>query len=140
MENKITQRIAGKAVIVNNEGKVLILRESQEYKGGTNIGKYGFPGGKVEPGESLQEALIRESKEECGLEIEVGEPFFVSEWRPEINGDKFQIFGVYFKCVPKNSDIVLGTDFDDYKWVDPRDCRDYDIMSPNEDVIKQLQG
>nr|KKS48922.1 MAG: NUDIX hydrolase [Candidatus Giovannonibacteria bacterium GW2011_GWF2_42_19] len=84
MSGEIKQRIAGKAVIVQ-DGKVLILRESDKYKEGTNKGRYDFPGGRVKSGENHEEALKREVREECSLEIEIERPIFVGEWQPMIN-------------------------------------------------------
>lgn len=52
------------AAIVLNEHKEVLLIKSP-HKG------WEMPGGKVEKGESLKEAVIRETKEECGLDIEV---------------------------------------------------------------------
>ncbi|MFA6494914.1 MAG: NUDIX hydrolase [Candidatus Paceibacterota bacterium] len=133
----IKQRIAGRAVIVH-DGNVLIIRESHAYQGSQNVGKYDFPGGKVEPGESLQEGLLRETKEECGLDVTIGEPFFIGEWRPEIKGEKIQIFGVFFRCFPKTLDILLGPDHDDYQWIDPRDYNAYNLIPLDCEVLRLL--
>ena len=59
MSLEIKQRIAGKAVIVQ-DGKVLIIRESDKYKTGTNAGRYDFPGGKIKPGEKTFWAFGRD--------------------------------------------------------------------------------
>lgn len=60
MEN-ITLRVAGKAIIINSKGKVLLLREAVTYQEGTNIGRYQCPGGRLNPGESYTEGLLRRS-------------------------------------------------------------------------------
>jgi len=60
--------VATKAFIVYNN-KVLILRESIKYQEGTNHGKYDVVGGRVKPGQRFDESLLREIKEETGLEI-----------------------------------------------------------------------
>lgn len=57
------------AAIINEKGDVLCAQRGY----GSLIGKWEFPGGKVEKGETDQEALIREIKEELNIDIEVGE-------------------------------------------------------------------
>jgi 8-oxo-dGTP diphosphatase len=55
------------AVIINSEGQVLLLRR----KNPPEAGKWSVPGGKLGFGETLQNALIREVKEEIGTDIEI---------------------------------------------------------------------
>jgi 8-oxo-dGTP diphosphatase len=73
--------IATKAFVVKG-GKVLIVRESSKYDEGTNAAKFDVVGGRLKPGERFDENLRREVKEETGLDIQIGKPFFVNEWRP----------------------------------------------------------
>lgn len=58
------------AAVIENGGRILICRRRT---GEPNGGLWEFPGGKIEPGESAEEALRREIKEELDLDIEVGE-------------------------------------------------------------------
>lgn len=57
------------AVIVNGEGKIFLARRGREARNERH--KWEFPGGGVEFGERLEEALVREVMEEYGFEIEV---------------------------------------------------------------------
>lgn len=71
------------AAIVNSEGEVLL---AQRPEGKRLSGRWEFPGGKVEPGESPEEALARELGEELGIRVnpEDMEPFwFLSHAYPE---------------------------------------------------------
>lgn len=63
-------------VIVNNKKLLLIHRfkNDREY--------FVFPGGSIEPGETIENALIREMKEETGLDVEIDKPLFqIYNWR-----------------------------------------------------------
>lgn len=79
--------VATKAFIINN-GRVLLLKESSKYTDGSNAGKFDVVGGRVEPGQRFDESLLREIKEETGLSVRLGRPFFVNEWRPKVRGEQ----------------------------------------------------
>ena len=59
------------AVIVDQQGKVFLAKRGREAR--NEIGKWEFPGGSVEFGETLEQALVREVVEEYGFTIEVQE-------------------------------------------------------------------
>ncbi len=126
----IAQQLAMKALIVKND-KVLVLREAPTYGQGTNRGKYHLPGGRVEKGEKLEEALKREVLEETGLKIEIKHPVYVGEWRPIIKGQQHQIMGVFVYCRPLTNKIRLSTEHDKYAWIEPNNHSDYKILSPD---------
>lgn len=133
--SEIVQRIAMKAVIVNGEGKVLLLREASTYKDGTNTGRYHMPGGRVEPGENFEVALRREVIEETGLEVEIQQPIFIGEWRPVIRGVQNQIVATFIVCKPKSDEVKLSEEHDDYKWVDPVSYTE-NVMTPEDEVLE----
>ncbi|MBD2328148.1 A/G-specific adenine glycosylase [Alkalinema sp. FACHB-956] len=66
----LPHKIIGVAVIWDDQGNILIDRRKQE---GLLGGLWEFPGGKVEPNESIQDCIQREIREELGIEIAVGE-------------------------------------------------------------------
>jgi ADP-ribose pyrophosphatase YjhB (NUDIX family) len=72
-------RVSARALIVE-DGSVLLVEFDDE--SGLH---YNLPGGGAEPGESLLEALKRETEEEASVEIEVGPLLFVVEYEPQRN-------------------------------------------------------
>lgn len=119
--------VATKAFIVFN-GKVLIIRESAKYLDGSNNGKYDVVGGRVIPGQRFDESLIREVKEETGLNIKIDRPFYVGEWRPVVKGKQWQIIGTFFECYATSNKVILSEDHDDFQWINPTDCNKYNLI------------
>ncbi len=119
--------VATKSFIVNN-GKVLILREANKYKDGTNEGKYDVVGGRIDPGQRFDESLVREIKEETGMVVKIGKPFHVGEWRPVVRGEQWQVVGTFFECFSDTDKVVLSEDHDEYLWIDPKDYKKYNLI------------
>lgn len=135
--SELVLRVAAKAVIVNAEGKVLILREAKTYKEGTNIGRYHMPGGRLEAGETYDEGLLREVSEETGLIVEPLYPIYVGEWRPVIKGVPHQIIAIFTVCKAISGKVRLSEEHDDFKWINPKDYKKYDIMDPEDKILKR---
>jgi 8-oxo-dGTP diphosphatase len=136
MPEPIVQRIAAKAVIVNSAGQVLILREASTYDEGTNYGKYGLPGGRINPGEPFYEGLRREVQEEAGIAIKARGPVHVDEWFPNIKGIANHIVGMFILCEPASERVTLSEEHDDYKWIDADQTGDYNMMAAEAAAIK----
>jgi 8-oxo-dGTP diphosphatase len=119
--------VATKAFI-KHEGKILVIRESSSYTDSTQPTKFDVVGGRVEPGENHRDALVREVKEETGLTITSGEPFYTSEWHPTVRGESWQIIGIFFECSSNSSEVTLSKDHDVYKWIDPKDYKNNQII------------
>lgn len=129
-------RVAAKALVVNNEGNVLILREATTYEEGTNIGRYHLPGGRLEPGEAFYDGLKREVNEETGLLVESLYPLFVGEWRPTIKSVPTQIVAVFMLCKTTATDVRLSEEHDQALWIKPSEYSSYDLMDPDDKVIQ----
>jgi 8-oxo-dGTP pyrophosphatase MutT (NUDIX family) len=97
-------------VIVNDDGKVLVIRRSPDEE--TRPGEWECPGGKVNPGESPKQTAHRETKEEVGLEILVGNQARLS--RPE-DGDGYTLM---VRARPLTHQPKLDQGHDKYGWAD----------------------
>lgn len=113
---------------IEYKGKILIVRESPKYLDGVNHGKYDVPGGRITPGESLEDALIREVQEETGLAVYIGNIFFANEIRINRHGEQWQIIRMFFTCTAGGDDVKLSTDHDEYKWIDPKDFAEFELI------------
>ncbi len=101
------------AVIVDDDGRVLLTRRSiQPFQD-----LWVMPGGKIDLGEPILEALKREVHEEVGLEIEIGELIDVFEHlTPGEDNCHFVI--LYYRCRPLYCDIVPNEhEVSEVKWV-----------------------
>lgn len=103
------------ALIVNQEGKILLARSHKWFD------KYTLPGGHIEVGESMVDAVRREVKEEVGLDVEVVEMLLVQEaiFAPEFYKKNHFIF-IDFYCKSKEQQVKLDQkEIQDYAWVYP---------------------
>ena len=135
MNDKMILDVAAKALIVNQKGEVLILRESSVHDTNTQVGLYQLPGGRLDKGESFFDALRREVMEEVGLEIEPIRPLYVGEWSPVMKGVTHQIVAIFILCKTKTTKVRLSDEHDAFKWIDPKDHKKYKFADPDWDVI-----
>lgn len=106
--------IVTKAVILNqNLKKILLVRRSPD-----DFGGWEGPGGAVEEGETLEESVMREVREETGLRVAPGQILYAS--LDEIAGKKV-IFIVYL-CITAEENVILSSEHVDYRWVDRTAC------------------
>ncbi len=119
---------AATKAFVMHDGKVLVLRESNKYEDGSNCGSFDVVGGRVEPGQHFGESLIREIKEETGLDVEIGRPFFVNEWRPQVRGEQWHIVATFFVCHARSLNVILSEDHDQHLWINPVEYHDHPLI------------
>jgi 8-oxo-dGTP diphosphatase len=130
--------VATKAFIMH-EGRLLLIRESSHYSDGSNAARFDVPGGRVEPGQRFDESLRREVREETGLDVQVGQPFHVDEWRPVVRGEQWQVVGVYFACTAASDQVELGGDHDTHVWILPQEYKQHEIIPNLEGAFRTWQ-
>ncbi len=100
------------------DGKILLVRRAREPAKGV----YTFPGGRVEFGESLHEALAREVREETGLKIEIVGLIGYREALPPRTGGHGHFVVLPFAARWVANEIALNDELDDAKWLSPREA------------------
>lgn len=103
-----------KGVILRDDGKILLLKRSKK---SLNPGKWDLPGGTLEKGETLKEALSREIEEETGLEVEVGEIIGTAEFSKESKNFTEEKRGLrYLTYYSGKKEVKLSKEHQDFEW------------------------
>lgn len=113
-----------------------MVRESSAYEVGTEAGKWDVPGGRIEPQEEVQEGLLREVKEESGLNVKPGELLGIMDGFSVIEGDDCHVVRIYFLCEATTDEVKLSQDHDDYDWVDPTAMGDKILVSGITEMLE----
>lgn len=116
MENKII--VAVKGVILNNR-KVLIIKRSNY--DGVAAGGWECVGGKIEFGEGLEEALMREAKEEVGLNIKVDKLLYATTFKMS---PVKQCIVLTYLCRSEKTEVVLSKEHTNYLWATKEELRE----------------
>ena len=120
--------------LVDADGRVLIAQRPQ---GKTMAGLWEFPGGKVEQGEAPEESLIRELKEELGIEIKpacLAPLTFASHAYPD-----FHLLMPLYVC-RRWEGQVTPTEGQQLAWVKPNRLRDYPMPPADVPLISHLMS
>jgi 8-oxo-dGTP diphosphatase len=118
--------------LVDTDGRVLIAQRPQ---GKQLAGLWEFPGGKVEPGETPEECLVRELREEIGIETKIAclAPLtFASH-----SYDDFHLLMPLYVC-RRFEGIPMPKEGQTLKWVRPRQMRDYPMPPADAPLIPFL--
>ena len=98
-------------------------------------GKWEFPGGKLEAGETSQQALIREIQEELAVKIEVGELIDTIEY----DYPTFHLSMDCFLCVVVDGEIILK-EAEAARWLDKDELYSVDWLPADIALIEKLQN
>jgi 8-oxo-dGTP diphosphatase len=121
------------AALVDVDGRVLI---AQRPEGKTMAGLWEFPGGKVDPGETPEQALIRELQEELGIDVTENclAPFTFASHRY----DDFHLLMPLYVCRVWDG-VVAAREGQILKWVRALDLKDYPMPPADIPLIAMLR-
>lgn len=117
METKISFAVKG---LIKKDDQYLILKRSD-----WTPDIWELPGGRLEFGETAQDTLIREMREETGLEVTPKE--IIGTFDKFI--DNWQITGIIYECTSEDCDVKISPEHNEFKWVSP-DSSDFELLHP----------
>jgi ADP-ribose pyrophosphatase YjhB (NUDIX family) len=116
------------AIITGADGRLLLIKRGHE----PEAGRWSLPGGRVEPGETDHEALVREVREETGLVVTPGR--LVGEVERPSNGGRMLVIRDYAATVT-GGELTAGDDAEDARWVGPPDLQSLSLTTGLEEVL-----
>jgi 8-oxo-dGTP diphosphatase len=119
------------AAIIHRGGRVLV---GQRRKADRHSLKWEFPGGKVEPGETPQQALVRELREELHIEARVGTELARYE-HDYPSGSRVHLL---FFSVDGFDGEPEAQVFEQIRWADVRELPDFDFLEGDFDFVRRL--
>lgn len=128
MEKKVTEVVA--ALIWNGDKFLICQRPAHKARGLL----WEFVGGKVEPGETREQALIRECREELAVALSVDEVFMeVDHEYPDLNVHLTLFSAAISEGTPKM------LEHNDIRWITVREIPQYEFCPADETILKKLR-
>ena len=125
--------IVGVGAVVLDGGRVVLVKRAHE----PLTGEWSLPGGAVDVGETLEEAIRREIREETCLEVEVGPIVDVLD-RIRYDPDgrvKFHYVLIDFLCRPCGGTLQCASDAEEAAWAERADLGRYGVAEATISVI-----
>ncbi len=122
-------RIDVTCAIIENKSRVLVVQRSKEM----NLPlKWEFPGGKVEKGESEEECIVREIKEELNLDIKI---------RKRLNSSTFDYPNISIKLIPflaqQTGGLLMLSEHVRFKYLEKQDLLNLDWAEADIPILKE---
>jgi 8-oxo-dGTP diphosphatase len=129
--------LLGVGAVIVNCGRVLLVRRGTE----PLLGHWSLPGGMLELGESLNEGVIREVREETGLEVE---PVELIELLDRIHREDDRIRYHYviadYLCRVTGGELLAGSDADAARWVERAEWNSHSALKLDPITVRVIEA
>ena len=126
--------VPGVGVAVVSEGRVLLIERGH----GALVGKWAVPGGRVEWGETLEDAAVREVREETGLDVRLGPVVWAGEYIGPGDPPSWHFTLVDFVGHPIGGELSAGDDARDARWVTVDEARELPLADSMPVLFERL--
>jgi nucleoside triphosphatase len=126
-------------VLRDPSGRVLLCRMAPDR--GVFPGQWALPGGGLEPGERLEEALRREVREELGIELRSAAPLLfkdavLEKTRPDGSREALHMVFLVYTCEPASLELTLNDEFTEAVWAASGDLPALALTPLTTDTLK----
>lgn len=136
MKQKIIIQKVVLAAVIMKDNKVLILQRSKDEDVYPNI--WELPSGKKEPLEKCEDSLLREVKEETGLNVKIIIPFSVFNYQIKRRGEIRDSTQINFLAKVKGKDnLKLSSEHQSFAWINKNEIDRYKLTEKTKKVIKE---
>ena len=108
-----------KTILLNPEGKMLLLRRSNTDTRRPN--QWDFPGGVLDPGETLEQGTLREIVEEAGIVAKNPKLFFskteLARWSRDGIDHSSNVVRIYYSVKTESTEVTLSYEHSEFAWV-----------------------
>jgi 8-oxo-dGTP diphosphatase len=119
-------------ILPDEHKRVLILQRT----GSTNSGEWCLPGGKIDYGETVEEGIRKELKEETDLDLCSFRFLFFQDSLPKELGG-IQYLNLYFEC-EWTGKVTLNCESSDFVWIDRAEIAQYKIVFKNDEALQRF--
>ncbi len=127
-------KFSASVLIRNQVRQYLLLQRSAECQ--RFAGCWEFPGGKVDAGETAAEAIIREAREEAGIEISLSDKTPRAVIRTSNGEVEYSLFA--WDNAPSELPVTLSHEHQAYKWVSFTEARGLTLMAPHREFLERF--
>lgn len=120
------------AALIYDDGKLLVC---QRKRGTSYAMMWEFPGGKVKPGETLEQALAREVEEELGTRATIGSEVYRTKHRYAELSDAIELIFFSAQLDPKD---VRNLVFEEILWRCPSSLPELNFLPADKELIEKL--
>jgi ADP-ribose pyrophosphatase YjhB (NUDIX family) len=120
--------------VMIDDGRILVVQRGR----GVYAGSWAVPGGRQRRGETMQEAVRREVREETGLVVEVGDPVWIGDIIDPADPPSYHYTVVDFTAFAIGGELEAGDDASDARWVDLDEVRDLPLTPTMFELLTEL--